>query len=542
MNAAWLKQLLYDAAISASNLIAELPGERPEWLVIELSGNLPMRQRRRELASLPLPQPLTVEKLAATVKRLGEAPWLKGVVFRFEALELNLSTAMVARRLLEWLRRKGKTVIAYAPQLDAASYLLATGASQIVMPESGELSVFGFALETLFMKTALGKLGISADKVAIGEYKNAGDQLVRSEMSPAQREQYEAILDSLYQTFLETVAEARLSDRESVASWLEIGVTSAAQAKALGMIDMVLYEDELITPAHKPLKAAARFLKQPRYALRRRVAVISLEGAIVPGKSRRLPFALPLVGEAFAGAETLIAAFRAAEADSSTAAIVFYVDSSGGSALASDLIWREVVRVSQRKPVVAVMGAVAASGGYYVLCGAQRIIAPPTTLTGSIGVLTTKLVLREFYQKYGFNPEALERGRHARLYSSSEPFSEAGRALIERYIDEVYQRFTARVAEGRQLSREQVDALGRGRVYTGAQALELGLIDALGDIYSGIAEAKRLAELPPNAAVYNLTPKEGLRLPHKASPQSWLAPFKLLARERALLITPLQLR
>jgi protease-4 len=540
LDGSWLKQLLHTTAVNTHNWLTEMPGPRPEWLVVELSGPLPMRERKRNLLTFPPdigPQRLTVEKLAGLVKSLGEAEWLTGVVFRFEALELNLSTAFVVRRLFERLRHKGKTVIVYATQLTVASYYLASGASQLVMPEGAELAVFGFALEALFMKEALARLGVAAEKLAVGEYKNAGDELVRSEMSTAQREQYEAILDSLLDTFLETVAEARLTDPQSVKGWLDTGVTSASQAKTLGMIDMVLYEDELISGQHKPVKAATRVLKRPLKRLRERVAVIALEGVIIPGKSRRSPLDFPILGGTFAGSETLLKAFRAAEADKTTRALVLYVDSGGGSALASDLIWREVVRVGKHKPVVAVMGSVAASGGYYVLTHAAHIVAPPTTITGSIGVLSTKIILADFYQKYGFKSEALERGQFARLYSSAQPFGDAGRALVQRYINDIYSRFTARVAEGRGLSRERVDELGRGRVYTGAQALKLGLIDSFGDIYTAIAEAKRLADLPHNADVYNVAVKDELRLPEKTRPQSWFKPVQQLAQEHALLLT-----
>jgi protease IV len=252
-----------------------------------------------------------------------------------------------------------------------------------------------------------------------------------------------------------------------------------------------------------------------------------------------MPFPLPLLGAQLAGAETITRAFRQAEADESTAAIVFYVDSGGGSALASDLIWREVARIRAKKPVVAVMGEVAASGGYYVLAHASRIIATPMTITGSIGVVSGKAVLAGFNRKYGLNPETVSRGRYALTYSSDRPFDDEERALLERYNREVYDRFTQRVAEGRNLSVARVDELGRGRVWSGADALEHGLVDELGDVALGIRRARELAGLSEAAAVWNVEAPAKMLLP---TPENAEALLKLFRRERLWLMHPALIR
>jgi len=269
----------------------------------------------------------------------------------------------------------------------------------------------------------------------------------------------------------------------------------------------------------------------------KRVAVINLEGIIVPGKSRRTPFPLPLIGDQQAGSETILTAFRLAEKDASTAAIVFYVDSGGGSALASDLIWRELKRVGVKKPVVAVMGSVAASGGYYVLTNARHIVAAPTTITGSIGVLTVKFVLQEFHAKYGFQPEVIARGRFAQLYSANQPFSSEEQELLTRYIGEVYQRFVSRVAEGRRLGKEAVDGLGQGRIWSGEDALARGLVDELGDIATGLERAKALAGLHPEAPVWNVRAPARLLLPTSVDPTTLQRALGPLLREQALLLS-----
>lgn len=534
-----LQTLLYNAGATLQNAIAELPGERPEWVVLELSGSYPGRETRRKLFAFPpdiAPKDTTLEAFAETVTALAEAPWLRGVVFRVEGLKVGLAVAYALRELVTGLRRAGKGTVCYLTQVDMPSYYLATAAQEIVLPESAELGVNGLALEVTFMRDALARYGVSFDKLAIDEYKNAGDQFVRQEMSVAQREQYGALLESFEKTVLSEVAAARHTDPETVREWIDRGVTSAARARDLGMIDRVAYEDELLGESHKPLREATRFLKAKRRPVGERVAVVPLLGAIVPGKSRRSPLPLPLVGGVQAGSETLLRAFRAAEKDKNTAAIVFLVDSPGGSALASDLIWREVVRIRAKKPIVAVMGGVAGSGGYYVLAHADHIIAAPTTLTGSIGVLAGKGVLEGFNTKYGFNPEALRRGRFALAFSSSHPFDEEERALVRNYIEEVYGRFTSRVAEGRGMTRERVNEIGRGRIWSGEDALAIGLVDELGDIETGLQRAKEIAGLHRDAPVWNVSAPAKLLLPEAEDPTTLLRTIEPFRRERALLM------
>ncbi len=542
-----LKILLHNVSATVQNALAEkLPGERPAWLVLELSGAYPARRRRRKLLEFPpdlAPHEASLEALQEQIEALSRAPWLKGVVLRFESLRPDLATAYAIRRQLDALKQAGKRVVAYLTQFDTTSYYLACAADEIVAPESAELSVSGLALELTFMRDALARYGVAFDKLAIEEYKNAGDTFVRQEMSAAQREQYEALLSSFETTVLESVAQARNTTPEAVRNWIDAGVTSAVQAQGLGMIDRILYEDELLDESHKPYGAGSRFLNTTRRPLQeKRVAVVSLLGVIIPGKSRRTPLPLPLVGGLQAGSETLLRTFRAAERDESTAAIVFYVDSGGGSALASDLIWREVTRVRAKKPVVAVMGGVAASGGYYVLTHADRVIAAPTTITGSIGVLSAKFVLEGFNANYGLNPEAVRRGRFSLAFSSAHAFDEEERALVRRYIEEVYDRFTDRVAEGRKLSKARVNDIGRGHIWSGRDALELGLVDELGDVALGVARAKEMAGLHQDAPVWNVEAPGKLLLPTADDPTTLLRAFEPFRREKALLLHPAAVR
>lgn len=530
-----------NAFTAFSDLVKEaLPGKRPGRVVLELTGPFPaFKERRRFPARLLQPDrpPMSLEEFDLLVDLLVRAPWLEAVAFRFSGLAIGLSTASAMRRGFERLRAGGKRVEVFATELGNASYFLASAADAVIVPESAELFIHGHALNVTFLADALGRAGVRFQKVAIREYKNAGDQLVLPRMSEAQREQYGAYLDSVVRTTAAEVARGRRTSPESVRGWVDLGVTSAKQALALGMVDDVKYEDEVLGPQDKSLAAARRFLLGRRLATAPgRVAVVSLEGGIVMGKSRYSPLPLPVVGGKTAGSETLVRALRQAGRDKLTKALVLHVESGGGSALASDLIGREVELLARRMPVVAVMGAVAGSGGYYVLTHATRILAEATTLTGSIGVLTLKAVLQELYERHGVNVESIERGRYANLMAGHQPFSDAEHALVERYVGEMYERFVARVAAGRRLTPERVDEIGRGHIWSGADALELGLVDGLGGLKEAAALAKELAGLPEDAALWRVEAPARYLLPTAGDPTTLARTLAGALRERAWLV------
>ena len=534
-----LETALHRLAASARNALTLLPGERPEWVVLELSGAFPARRPPRRFFGLPLPPDLTtmsLEELEETFQSFADARWLKGVLLRVDGLHVDPATAHALRSAIGNLTRAGKRTVAFLTQIEWISYYVASGADEIVAPEGAEIQVHGMGVSLTFMRDALAKVGVRFEKLAIDEYKNAFDQLVRQDMSAAHREQYDALLASFEATIVSAIAEARRKSVEAVRAFVDEGVTSAARALDLGMIDRLAYEDELCGKSHKPLAEAARFLKTRTAPVSAaRVAVISLLGAIVTGKSRRSPVPLPLVGVT-AGSETIIRALRAAEADEHTAAIVFYVDSGGGSALASDLIWREVRRVKAKKPVVAVMGGLAASGGYYVLTHATRVLAAPTTITGSIGVITGKLVLEEFYARYGFHPETIQRGRYALLNHPAAALRDDERELLNRTNKEIYARFIARVADGRGLSTERVNEIGRGHIWSGADAMRIGLVDEMGGLPQGIERACEIAGIPQGATVWNVKTGARMLLPTAEDPTTIARTLEPFRREHSFLL------
>lgn len=526
-----------------NNLARVLPGDRPEWVILNLSGSYPVRKRKRKMLSADTvtgkkPE-FSQEELEVLVTSLLAAPWLKGVMVRLDEVDLDWTTAYAVRRQLQRPKAAGRELKVTTSQLTGTTLYLASVADELVMPEGADLNVHGLAWSSTYRAEFLKRFGVRVDKLAIREYKSAADDLARTEMSPGDREQLNALLDSFHDILARDIAKGRGTDRESVVSWIDEAITSAGHARAAGMIDRVAYEDEFITEQHKPLAAASRYLTRP---LRReesgRVAFVSLDGNIIPGKSRQFPFPIPLFGGKMAGSESVVRALRTAGKDRTTKAVVFHVESGGGSPLASDLIWREVKLLAERMPVVAVMGSVAGSGGYYVLTHATRVVAAPMTITGSIGVVNIKFVMEEFNDRYGFNPETLKRGRYADLNNSSRPWDESETALVNRYMSEVYERFVARVADGRSLTPERVNEIGRGRIFSGEDALASGLVDELGDAASAISLAKQLAGLHEHAPVWTVETPAQYVLPAGDDARALQRALMPLLSERALLLTP----
>lgn len=475
------------------------------YVVLDVRGPLPERMLPARFLGFRWPlaePPLSIEELDGILQRLAGDARVAGVVLRLHPLQVSLARVQSIRDAITRFRCSGKRVVAYAIHLDTPTYLLAAAASDIIVPESAEVQVMGLWMQAVFLKETLAKAGIAADIEAIAEYKTAGDILRRTDMSPAHREMANALLDSLYSWLVEALARDRGLSVDELTRAIDAMPMSAQQAKAAKLVDAICYEDQLedyldARDALTPWSAARAWVRRPlRMATDRVIGVVAVEGTIVVGHSRRLPMSIPLVGT-LAGSESVSQALRAAERDRRIAAVVLLVDSRGGSALASDLIWREVMRVRQRKPIVAYCGSVAASGGYYVACAANVIVAQPGTMTGSIGILGGKLVAKGLLDKLAARYVEIERGAAAGMFRPARPFSPNERQRLLRQLEESYGRFLDRVAQGRRLERDAVDAVARGRVWTGQQAQAHGLIDQLGDFETAVARAKALAGLPP---------------------------------------------
>jgi protease-4 len=374
--------------------------------------------------------------------------------------------------------------------------------------------VNGLSYSGFYLKDGLARLGIAFDAVATGPYKTAADPLTRSDMSSGEREALESLLDDRYARQVKAIAAARKLAEPRVRELLDQGLFTAEEAKQVGLVDAVLWPDELeeavkratgVRPSKSVAGASPRGAQ--RWGPRPRIAVVRIHGAIAPGRSRRV-----LGLGAIAGSATVVRYLRQAAEDSSVKAVVLRVDSPGGDMVASDAIWRGVALARRAgKPVVVSMGDVAASGGYYVSAGADAIVAEPSTLTGSIGVLVLKPDLSGLLGKLEIRSRSLQRGERARIASLVKPWTPEERRLVERQVRAAYDLFLARVAQGRRLSRDEVDRIARGRVWTGAQALERKLVDRLGSFGDALELAREKAGLAPGEAeLLRLEPEPGI--------------------------------
>ncbi len=499
---------------------AKEPMKEPTVVVVELDGDYAEEPSEPGvLGDIKPTLPNLLRRLdAAVADKKVAAVWLKiGDLSAGQAKIYELRAA-VAR-----LRKAGKPVYAELTTADSGQYLLAIACDRVVMPPSGMLMIPGVRAEITFYKGMLDKLGLQFDALRMGKYKGAFEPLTNETMSAPLRESYESLVDDDYQYLLAAIAADRHLKDYQVKTYVDRGLFSPADAKKANLIDAVLYADQLQKAIQKKLnvekiKLVTDYKKEkidtdfsgisglmklieifsgvkPSAGDRKtKIAVIYAVGEIVEGKS-----STSLLGSSALGSTTLIAALHKAAGDPKVAAVVLRIDSPGGSAAASDLIWRETTRL--KKPLIASMGDVAGSGGYYIAMNAQKIFASPCTLTGSIGVLGGKLVTRGLYDKLGLKTEVIARGANSGSMSSNQPFTPDERKVWIEALQETYHQFVSKAAEGRKMPFSKVEKLAQGRVYTGQTAKKLGLIDELGTLNDAIAAAKKAAGLKADADV-----------------------------------------
>ena len=482
---------------------------------ISLSGSIPEGVGQDGLLADVSP------RLHRIVERIDEAAIdarVKGVLLSIAGPEIGRGRMEEIIAAIARVRKAGKPVAAHLVSGGPVPYCLAVACDTVSMPPAATLEITGVRVEVTFFKAMLDTLGVDAEILQVGEFKGAGEPLTRTSMSPQLREQYEQFVGDLYEQFVERVASARGLAAERARELVDIGVFTPETAMEAGLIDAVAYEDEVIsglasqTNIDEPTVArnyAAREVdsdfsgiggmvklfemisgggKKSSKSRNKRVAIVHLTGEIPDGKGTE-----GLLGGGGGGTDAVIKAIRDAAADASVAAIVLRIDSPGGSALASDLIWREAERT--HKPVVASLSDTAASGGYYVAVAADRIVAAPGTLTGSIGVVGGKIAVGEALGKVGVHTDVVSKGRNAGWLSMQAPFTDHEREAFLATMKDVYRLFTSKVADGRHLDSEKLTTLAEGRVFTGRMAKELGLVDRLGTLDDAVDEARQLAGL-----------------------------------------------
>jgi len=411
-------------------------------------------------------------------------------------------------------RSSGKPVYAFIEYGMNKEYYIASACDKIYLAPPGELFINGLAADVMFFRGSLDKLGIYPDIFQIGKYKSVGDTFTRKEMSDAHREFMNSLLDDLFNRYVDAIAKARGKTAEEVRAIIDDAPYGAPRAKEVGLVDGVGYRDEL----EKELKTKLgykesdplRLVKSSDYSevapesldlnKGENIAVIYATGDIGSGQSGN-----SLGGSQSIGSDTLSKAINDAREDKTIKAIVIRVDSPGGSGLASDVIWHAVVAAKEKKPVVISMSDVAASGGYYIACGANKIIAQPSTITGSIGVVAGKPVMRGFYDWLGLSNEYLLRGKNAGMFRETEKFTPDERAKFEAWIKTTYYNdFVPKVAQGRNKDAAYIDSIAQGRVWTGSQGRERGLVDEFGGLDRAVEVAKDLAKIPKDKGVHRV--------------------------------------
>lgn len=482
------------------------PKHHTDTAVVELTGHYPAIGPTNPLKAL-VQRVESLESLGLRVRRLIEDDEITTVLVRVVGLATGPATAMSIQTLLRELADH-KRVIAHLHEVTMLTVLATAGVTEVTAPRSASVMIFGFAAEQLFLGKFLRTHGIEFENLRIAEYKSALTRFSDDHMDEHNREQLSAYLSSVEREWIDRVAQGRSLPRDKVAGWLDEGIAHAGSAAQAGVLDRVAYEDELVTDvvdARGGWESVLESVRRNRPGRGQdRIALVSVTGAIVSGRPQSVPLPPPFGPGKSAWSSLIVQALRHAERDERTVAIVVHVDSGGGSALASDLISREIETCT--KPVIAVMGEVAGSGGYYVLAHADRVLASPFTLTGSIGVVTGKPVLADFHERHGFTPEAVGR-EQALVGSPARPFTDEQRGWMQAMMDEVYRQFTETVAVGRGLTPARVDELGRGRIWSGRDARERGLIDDYGDVASALRVARELAGVAHDTPVWHPAPR-----------------------------------
>ncbi|MFT7581358.1 MAG: protease-4 [Myxococcota bacterium] len=452
-------------------------------------------------------------ELIETIARETKNPQVKTMIFKFRGAQFGFAQFEELAAAMNTARKAGKRVLAHLRTGMNADLIAATAADEVHLTPEGNIFLTGLRAEVAYYKELLDNVGIRADIEEVGKFKSAPEPYQRASMSDAARQQLEALLDGLYDTLVSSIASHRKLSEDRVKALIDIGLFGADDAVKNKLVDKLTYWSDLVNRQEKkhgkrPTLAYPHTQDKPELDSifgilelltstektpdtgHPRVALLIAEGPIVGGRAGGDLFD----DQAMIASDDFIDALREIEADPLVKAIVVRVNSPGGSALASDLMWRELVRVDKKRPVVVSMGNVAASGGYYIASAARTIFAERATITGSIGVFGGKMVFGDMLDKVGVSTTVIDRGRHAGLFSPLQPFSPSERAVFRKNMEQTYSTFINRVRTGRNMSYDAVDKIAQGRVWTGEQARQVGLVDTIGGLRDAIAYAAKLGK------------------------------------------------
>ncbi len=485
-----------------STLVFKLEGLVPEKLAPEIP--LPVFQEQT---------PMTVEQVWETFHKAASDSRIKGILFEPRGLAIGWAKMQEIRDEILQFKKSGKPIITFLRSPGAREYYLATATDRIFLAPEDSLDLKGLRVEAVYIKNTLDKLGIKADVIHAGKYKDAGDILTQTSMSPETHEVLDEILDQFYGNLIENIAQGRKKQTDAVRAIVDQGPFMANEALSNGLIDSFGYEDQAADDMKIRLKqtelkklAAKAYLKTPPLSggVSRRIALVVGEGEITRGSGNS---SSDDDGITAAGFTKLL---KQVEDDSSIKGVIIRVDSPGGDGVASDDILHEAKNLSKKKPVVISMSDLAASGGYFISLTGDPIVAYPNTLTGSIGVVYARLSLHGLYDKIGVNKQILKRGQYADLDSDYTPLNDEQRQKISGQIDAFYRGFVSRVADGRKKTFDQIEPLAQGRVWLGAQAKQNGLVDELGGLDRAVELVRQRAHIAASDRI-TLVPYPGKR-------------------------------
>ncbi|HVD53148.1 MAG TPA: signal peptide peptidase SppA [Propionibacteriaceae bacterium] len=516
--------------------MAAFPGRRPQTLLeLDLTEPLVAPEADDPLARLRARSRRLLRPTLRALHEAAEDRHVVGLIAKVGGM-WPWATMQELRRGVQAFGASGKPTLAWVETFGElgsrgmAAYVLATAFGELWLQPGGEVGLLGVGIEQTFVRGTLDRLGIEPQFEQRYEYKNAADVLVRKEFTAAHREALERLSESVFSDAVDTIADARGLTHDQVRELINTGPRTAPEAQAAGLVDRLGYRDQAYEAMRTRTDRKPELLFADRWRPRRKiappphrrdhVAVVDVRGGIATGRTRRGPMGRQ------AGSDTVSAQLRAAHDNDRARAVVMRVESPGGSAVASEVIWREVFRLREAgKPVVVSMGDVAASGGYYISCPAEVIVALSATLTGSIGVLGGKLVVDNLLERLGVSTGTVQQGAHALMYSARRGFSEDERARFAATVDAIYHDFVGKVAEGRRRPVADIEAVARGRVWTGRDALEAGLVDELGGLRDAVRIARERAKLPEDAPVLGairIPPLARLSRPRNSEdPRTW---------------------
>ena len=496
----YIKPSDLQGAITSFRLFFALPWRRfksKSALTFKLSGAIAEQPQSRFSQTTSLPA------ICDSLQKAAVDPRVVGLVIKIDPLQVGWGKILEIRRHVEMFRASGKFTIAYLERAGEKEYFLASAFEEIYAPPCASLSLRGLSVSGSFLRGVFDKVGVEPQVKRIGKYKSAGDQLLRTDMSEAQREQLGALLDDIYEDFTNGIATARKKTPEEVQELLDSGMYKMEEFLSGGWVDGLMYEDQVNDIVKErtggkedELRCVGlrKYAKVGRSAFNldggKTIAVVRTSGAISGG-----------TGGNGITAGAVIAQLRALKKNKRIAAVVLRVDSPGGDALASDLMWREIQKLSEEKPVIASMADVAASGGYYMAMACRKIVAEALTITGSIGVVTGKFSLAELYKKAGFNKETISKGKFAELLLETRSFTDQEQELFDASAEYAYESFRNKAASSRGMEIETMQDVAQGRVWSGKRAATIGLVDAVGGLQRAIALAKEEAGIKPEEKV-----------------------------------------